>query len=392
MTDSVTDIDVALMPYRDAFTKTMWASMLLDAEWRIRWVSDELRDFVTNDPTSDMGIGTYLAEALLRSPWIDAVHPDSVLHFLEQFGPYAAWDAERRGTQLHRIVPQELSPLLETVAPEEAPLAWGTTFRYMPPNRVTEDGYPVDVLFVRLFDADREIGAAALFDIGVPPHLVALLARGDRGMYERMARLVEPGHREAAILFCDLHGSGTLSRRLPTAEYFSLVSRLWRGVDEAVSRYGGIVGKHAGDGATAFFLAEDVGGRSAAARAALLTARAIHEVGEDVFRNVTADGCLMKVGLHWGPNLFMGQLVPGGRLDVTALGDEVNEAARIQEAARAHQTLASKQLLEGLTAAHAQELDVATSSLSYRLLSEVAPDAEKIVRDAGTLAVAEVPN
>jgi class 3 adenylate cyclase len=28
----------------------------------------------------------------------------------------------------------------------------------------------------------------------------------------------------------------------------------------------------------------------------------------------------------------MGQLVPGGRLDISALGDEVNEAARIQAA------------------------------------------------------------
>lgn len=46
--------------------------------------------------------------------------------------------------------------------------------------------------------------------------------------------------------------------------------------------------------------------------------------------------------------MYIGQLVPGGRLDITALGDTVNECARIQDCAEPHQTLASKQLIEQL--------------------------------------------
>ena len=379
-----------LTPHRDALAASGASALLLDDEWRIRWVSQELRNFVSSDREGDLGLGLHVAQAILSRPWIDVVHPDSVRSFLDDMAPYVLWELDRRGVTPASVVPPQFMPVFEQADSAEPPPAWQSSFSYLPPGGSEDDVSVVDVLFVRLFDQHREIGCMALFELGVPRHLVALLARGDQRMYERMARLVQPGHREAAILFCDLHGSGTLSRRMPTAEYFNLVRRLWRGVDAAVSSFGGIIGKHAGDGATAFFLADDVGGRSAATRAALLTARAIHQVGAEVFQSVAAEQCLMKVGLHWGPNLFMGQLVPGGRLDVTALGDEVNEAARIEQAACAHQTLASKQLLEGLNGPHSSELGLDTQSLTYRLLAEIAPHAEKIVRDAGSLAVAPV--
>ena len=384
------EITEELASHRAALGEAGWSAMLLDDEWRIRWVSDELRNFVSPGSDATPDLGAHIAEAILRSPWIDVIHPASVERFIGDVGPYALWELERRGVQPGDLFPAEFMPFLRGLKATEPPLAWGSSFDYVPPGGSEEDVYTVKVVFLRLFEGQRELGCAALFDIGVPPRLVALLARGDERMYERMARLMEPGHREAAILFCDLQGSGRLSRRLPTAEYFGLVQRLWQGVDAAVSDNGGIIGKHAGDGATAFFLATDVGGRSEAARAALLTARKVHELGTDVFRDVAGEDCLMKVGLHWGPNLFMGQLVPGGRLDVTALGDEVNEASRIEQAAGAHQTLASKQLLEGLSPEAADELGIDTNALTYQMLAEIAPDSEKIIRDAGSLAVASV--
>ena len=83
----------------------------------------------------------------------------------------------------------------------------------------------------------------------------------------------------------------------------------------------------------------------------------------------------------------MVQLVPGGRLDVTALGDEVNEAARIQETAASGETLASKQLIEQLTEEDAAGLGLDLEKLSYRPLAEIDRAPEKAVRDAGGLAV-----
>jgi hypothetical protein len=36
---------------------------------------------------------------------------------------------------------------------------------------------------------------------------------------------------------------------------------------------------------------------------------------------------------HWGGALYLGQIVTGGRLEITALSDEVNECARIRQTA-----------------------------------------------------------
>jgi class 3 adenylate cyclase len=161
-------------------------------------------------------------------------------------------------------------------------------------------------------------------------------------------------------------------------------------MDGAVADEGGIVGKHAGDGASAFFLVADLGSPSAAATAAVRTARRIHEISRDVFSETIEDACRMKVGLHWGGSLYMGQLVPGGRLDVTALGDEVNEAARVQECAEPRQTLASKQLLERLSSEDAAALGLDLEKLLYRPVSKLPSAPKKAVEDAGALPVTPV--
>jgi class 3 adenylate cyclase len=95
----------------------------------------------------------------------------------------------------------------------------------------------------------------------------------------------------------------------------------------------------------------------------------------------------MKVGLHWGASLYMGQLVPGGRLDVTALGDEVNEAARIQECAEPDQTLASKQLLERLSSEDAGALGLDLEKETYQPVSTLPSAPDKAIEDAGALPV-----
>ena len=56
----------------------------------------------------------------------------------------------------------------------------------------------------------------------------------------------------------------------------------------------------------------------------------------------------LRFGLHWGATLYMGRILTAGRSEVTALGDEVNEAARIEASATGGRTLASKSLIERL--------------------------------------------
>ena len=56
----------------------------------------------------------------------------------------------------------------------------------------------------------------------------------------------------------------------------------------------------------------------------------------------------VNVGVHWGATLMVGQVATSGRLEVTALGDQMNECARIEAAATGGAILASKDLIERL--------------------------------------------
>jgi class 3 adenylate cyclase len=97
----------------------------------------------------------------------------------------------------------------------------------------------------------------------------------------------------------------------------------------------------------------------------------------------------MRFGLHWGANLYVGQIATLGRTEITALGDQVNEAARIEACATGGRVLASKALVERLDdetlAAMGIDPDVA-----YSALAEVPGAPEKARRDAPTLAVRPV--
>ena len=87
---------------------------------------------------------------------------------------------------------------------------------------------------------------------------------------------------------------------------------------------------------------------------------------------------------------MVGQVATGGRLEVTALGDEMNETARIEGVAKGGVTLASKHVLERLVQADAAALGIDLDALAYETVAALAPDDSKAVRDAGTIAVARI--
>jgi class 3 adenylate cyclase len=384
--------DPRLAEWANHIERLQWSALILDADWNLRWVSPELKEFIGTHDESELGYGRHILEAFLQDPWLRTVHSDSLVKLFQDAGPFFITDFQRRGRDPAKVLPEPLLSMLDQIEPAEAPSVWSTSFLYVDPRTQSElPSFRVDALVVRIHDHDgTPIGWLGLTFMGVPPNLLALLARGDTHMYERMARLVEPSAQQAAILFCDLHRSVALARQLSTPGYFKLIRRLWTGIDRAVADERGVVGKHAGDGASAFFLVADLGSPSATAVAAARAASRIHDISQEVFSQTIEDACQMKVGLHWGGNLYMGQLVPGGRLDVTALGDEVNEAARIQECAEPHQTLASKQLLERLSSEDAAALGVDLEKLLYRPVSKLPSAPDKAIEDAGALPVTAV--
>ena len=222
--------------------------------------------------------------------------------------------------------------------------------------------------------------------------LAAAAYTADPAHLERMQAVERPDRRPAAILMADLEASSPLARHLSTAQYFAFVRRLVRTEDQCIIDAGGIVGRHAGDGIVAFFLADTTGSDSAAARACITAARAVRDTLPDIAARseLSEAECSLRFGLHWGATLYMGRILTGGRSEVTALGDEVNEAARIEACATGGRTLASKSLIERLTVADAAALTVDTRRAIYTPLADLVTATDKARRDAPAIAVCEV--
>jgi class 3 adenylate cyclase len=222
--------------------------------------------------------------------------------------------------------------------------------------------------------------------------LATMAAGGDLKHFERMQSVAKPARRPAAILFADLEGSSSLARRLSTAGYFALGRRLVRAADQCVIDAGGLVGRHVGDGVVAFFLAETAGSESAAARACIAATRALRSAITDVAArsDLQAEDVILRFGLHWGSTLYIGQIMTSGRTEVTALGDEVNEAARIEACATGGRALASKALVERLGPVDAVALGLDPDHITYTPLTGLSTATEKARRDAPAIAVCEV--
>lgn len=378
--------DPELAHWADLLERLRWAGALLDEDLRLVWASPDLTRFLGSPPEEQIGYGLHVLEALRGDAWRQIATPESQGRFWGDLGPAFLGDALARGMTPDEV-PTAVRPLVDNVEPKLFSKALATSVDYREPGSDSE----VPVMCVNLLaaplkrDEGELCGVLLLGYMSVRPGLVSLLARGDEAMYERMAKLVEPRSYEGAILFCDLQGSTELSRSMPTAQYFRLIRSVWTEIDELVADHQGIIGKHAGDGASAYFLVDDVGSSSEAASAAVRTARSIHERSAEVFGSELDRPCRMRVGIHWGSSLYVGQLVPGGRLDVTALGDAVNECARIQEAAEPHETLASKALIEHLSDDDAAALGIDPEKLRYRLLAEMGDVQERAVSIAGAI-------
>jgi class 3 adenylate cyclase len=219
-----------------------------------------------------------------------------------------------------------------------------------------------------------------------------MTAAGDLGHFERMRQLAHAGRRPAAVMFADLEGSTLLSKRLPTASYLTLVRQLTEAADRCVIDAGGLVGRHVGDGVTAFFVEETAASESAAAHACISTARALQAAMPDIaaHHDLTADEVTVRVGLHWGATLYIGSIVTPGRTEVTALGDAVNEAARIEACATGGRALASKELIERLDADDANLLGIDPNHVRYTQLADLPTATDKARRDAPAIPVCDI--
>jgi class 3 adenylate cyclase len=367
---------------------------ILDASFRVVFVSTEearLLGLSAEEWHSLIGVSSIVRSLRPETAGIMRVTEESGTAWFEHCVPIWRRFLEPGDPEFEEVFgpTAEVAAGIEPV--EQAPRAWYDLVSFPDDLRFRQTVLgDVNQVHVRINDDGGEfIGVLWINNGSVPQSLLLRLGRGDPRMFKRMERVSEPAKRSAAILFADLEASGTLSRRLSSRGYFDLIRGLTDLIDSSVVAADGIVGKHAGDGGSALFLTGDFdGSESAAARAAIEAARAIRDGAERLGpEEVSVE---LNVGLHWGATLMIGQIATRGRLEVTALGDQMNEGARIEGVATGGAILASKDLIERLDPADADASGLDPDAITYTPLGELEGASDKAIRDAGAIAVAAI--
>jgi len=365
---------------------------IMDARWRTVFISSELARLTGIAPRE---VGRYYGESIvirhLDHPMTWGTDEETSVTWWRLNVPIMRRYLQPDDPDFDEVFGSAAESAARTRPAAHVPRGWQHTVSF-PPEHGFRRSVLRDLTFLelRLTGDDGDfLGVARLVRTALPEGLLTRLGRGDRRLFERMDRVSEPDRRPAGILFADLEASGDLSRRLSSRSYFDLIRSLTDLIDSSVIARDGIVGKHAGDGGSALFLTADFGGsESGAARAAIEAARAIHDGAATLGPDEVS--VKVNVGLHWGATLMVGQVATGGRLEVTALGDQMNEGARIEAVAKGGAILASKDLVERLNAADAQATGIDPDAIAYTPLGELDAAGAKAIRDAGTIPVTEI--
>lgn len=181
--------------------------------------------------------------------------------------------------------------------------------------------------------------------------------------------------RRLAILFADIRGFTAFSERLPPYDVIHVLNRYFHAAGEVIARYGGRIDNYMGDGFMALFGLGDEDApaclRAVSAGLALIDAVAalqpylLTAFGEGF-------GIGVGVGIHYGCAV-VGSVGAAGNERVTAIGDAVNLASRIEEANKRFgtQLLISAQtwaqVAEQVQIGAIHETTLAGKSGSYRL-------------------------
>jgi adenylate cyclase len=136
--------------------------------------------------------------------------------------------------------------------------------------------------------------------------------------------------REIAILFGDLRSFTQLSEKKLPYDLVFLLNRYFAETGHAVEAAGGHIDKFIGDGVMALFGLDS--GVEAGCRQALAAARDMSARMESLNRALVHDisePLRIGIGIHAGPAI-VGEMGYGSAVSVTAVGDSVNTASRIE--------------------------------------------------------------
>ncbi|HZW03524.1 MAG TPA: adenylate/guanylate cyclase domain-containing protein, partial [Anaerolineaceae bacterium] len=142
---------------------------------------------------------------------------------------------------------------------------------------------------------------------------------------------------EMAMLFADVRGSTALSESMSPTDFSRLINRFYTRSTKIITAADGLVEKLAGDAVAAFWGAGFAGPDYV---------RRTVEVAQKLSETLAGEGIPAGIGVHWGVAFFGAMGTAEGLTDISAIGDEVNVAARIASKAAAGEVVVSEQALQ----------------------------------------------
>ena len=140
--------------------------------------------------------------------------------------------------------------------------------------------------------------------------------------------------QELAVLFADLRGFTRLAEHKLPYDVVFVLNRYFEAMGTAITRAGGVTNQFTGDGVMALFGMES--GPATGSRQALAAARAMVEGVEALSAQLATDlGSPLRIGIgiHTGPAV-VGRMGWGESFYLTAVGDTVHVAARLEQATK----------------------------------------------------------
>jgi adenylate cyclase len=161
---------------------------------------------------------------------------------------------------------------------------------------------------------------------------------------------------ELSMVFADIRGSTSLAEGMNATEFKKLIDRFYQASTQIFIKTNAMIDKLVGDEVTAFYL-PGLAGQDYARLAINAAQELLIQTGHKDHKGPWAP---VGIGVHTGV-AFVGAVgTSDGMVDVTALGDAVNIAARLASQAKAGEILVSEETL------HAAKMD--SSNLEKRSL------------------------
>jgi adenylate cyclase len=139
------------------------------------------------------------------------------------------------------------------------------------------------------------------------------------------------------MLFADVRGSTALSGQMSPTQFSQLINHFYVEASNAIIQEDGLVEKLAGDAVAAFWGSGIAGPE--------YVARTIH-AAQNILKIINQKKIPVGIGVHTGVAFFGAMGSAGGLVNISAIGDEVNFAARLASKAAAGEIIISDRALK----------------------------------------------